>query len=74
MPWAPPVAVLVSLTRVQIALSFFHRRDRRTGRQKEPPRGPTGPVSSRAFLELILFVGCQPVAGEAGPGKGGRRM
>jgi len=26
-------------------------------------------VSSRAFLELILFVGCQPVAGEAGLGK-----
>lgn len=27
-------------------------------------------MSSRAFLELILFVGCQPVAGEAGLGKG----
>ncbi|KYN12173.1 hypothetical protein ALC57_15665 [Trachymyrmex cornetzi] len=46
----------------------FPSRDRRRGRKSL--RGPTDPVSSRAFLELILFVGCQPVAGEAGLGKG----
>ncbi|EGI69414.1 hypothetical protein G5I_01704 [Acromyrmex echinatior] len=45
----------------------FPSQDRRRGRKSL--RGPTDPVSSRAFLELILFVGCQPVAGEAGFGK-----
>lgn len=39
-------------------------------RGRKSLRGPTDPVSSRAFLELILFVGCQPVAGEASLGKG----
>lgn len=35
---------------------------------KKTGRGPTGPgVSSRAFLRLILFVGCQPVAATFGP-------
>lgn len=33
-------------------------------------------MSSRAFLELILFVGCQPVAAQSGQGEEsrGRRM
>lgn len=46
---------------------------RRRPRQREARRGPTGPVSSRAFLQLILFVGCQPVAATEGPTEG-RRM
>lgn len=38
------------------------------GGRGRPRRGPTGPVSSRAFLELILFVGCQPVAAHGAGG------
>lgn len=67
MPWGPSV-VLVPLAYVQIGSSLSLPRQRPRGR--ESLRGPTDPVSSRAFLELILFVGCQPVAGEASLGKG----
>lgn len=61
-------------------LAFLSGRERKEGKRKRgrgrSRRGPTGPVSSRAFLELILFVGCQPVAAQSGQGEEsrGRRM
>lgn len=67
MPWGPPTQSSSHL-RMSRSSPPFPSWDRRRGRKSL--RGPTDPVSSRAFLELILFVGCQPVAGEAGLGKG----